>query len=87
MRFEDMTPEVQAKVRRLRGYLCEMAEEYKGVKPQVCQKCASACVYGMELLDVLGMEKPVRETDRKEGFYQDRIVNKVIHSINKQTRK
>lgn len=65
-----MTPEVRAAVRKLRTRLCAEAEGYKGVRPENCRTCASPCCYGMQLLDVLGMPKPEKETDRKDGLCQ-----------------
>lgn len=43
-----MTPEAREKVRRLRGKLCSLAEEYKGVCTRVCQTCESPCVHGRD---------------------------------------
>lgn len=83
-----MTTDVREKVRRLRGKLCSLAEEYKGVSPQVCQRCESPCVPGREMLKALGMErkKSVMITDVFEPVHhsRDRITRKLIHGMNKR---
>lgn len=87
MRFEEMAPEVRTKVRKLRGKLCEKAEQYKGVKPEECQACESPCGYGMQMLDVLGMEKPEQEARKKETFVQDRRMRRIIRGMNRRWRR
>ena len=87
MRLEDMAPDVREKVRRMRPKLCELAVQYKSVKPEMCQKCASPCGYGMEMLDAMGMEKPEREAQRKETFMQDRRMRRIIKGMNRRWRK
>ena len=85
--MEDMAPDVREKVRKLRPKLCEMAVSYKSVKPEMCQQCASPCGYGMKMLDLLGMVKPERPENRKEGFYQDRRMQKIIRGMNRRWRR
>ena len=78
---------MREKARKLRGRLCSAAEVYKGVLPEVCQSCASACEYGMELLDILGMEKPQKENEIKRCFQQDRRMRKIIRGMNRRWRR
>ena len=53
-----MTTDQRQRVRKLQGKLCAKAVGYKGVDEQACADCESPCGYGVELLSVLGMEKP-----------------------------
>lgn len=82
-----MTPEVRAAVRKLRTRLCAEAEGYKGVRPESCQQCQSPCCYGMQLLDMLGMPKPEKETGRRDGLCQDRKMRRIIRGINRRVRR
>lgn len=85
-----MTPEVREKVRRLRGKLCSLAEEYKGVCPRVCQTCESPCVHGRELLQILGLkrEAPPKMADAFEKVHhsRDRIAQKIIRAMNRRSK-
>ena len=56
MRFEEMTPDVRQKVRKLAKGLCSLACTYKGVEEKACAECESPCVPGRELLKLLGLE-------------------------------
>ena len=87
MRFEEMAPEQREQVRKLRGKLCEKAERYKGVTPEECQACESACCYGMRLLDVLGMEKPKAEAYPKEEYCMDKRLRRIVHGMNKRFKR
>lgn len=85
-----MTPEAREKVRRLRGKLCSLAEEYKGVCPRVCQTCESPCVHGRELMRILNMEREAqpKKTDVFEPVHhsRDRIAQKIIKAMNRRTK-
>lgn len=85
-----MTPDVRDKVRKLRGKLCSLAEEYKGVCPKMCQTCASPCVHGRELLQILNID---REAAPKNAAVfepvhhsRDRIAQKVIRAMNRRNK-
>lgn len=82
-----MAPDVREKVRKLRGKLCTLAEEYKGVRPEMCRQCESPCGYGMELFSALGMERPEKETEKKEPFTQDRRMRRIIRGMNRRWRR
>ena len=77
-------------MRRLRGKLCSLAEEYKGVCPRVCQTCESPCVHGQELLRILGMEredqKRVQDVFEPVHHSRSRRTQKVIQSMNRRSK-
>lgn len=81
---------MREKVRKLRGKLCSLAEEYKGVCPRVCQTCESPCVHGRELLRILGMEreeKPkIKDAFELVHHSRDRITQKIIQAMNRRTK-
>lgn len=85
-----MTPEVRDRVRKLRGKLCSLTDQYKGVLPESCQKCESPCTPGKELLKALGMERPAgrRMTDVFELVHHSRgrKAQKVIQAMNRRSR-
>lgn len=79
---------MRAKARTLGAKLCTAASTYKGVLPNECQKCESPCEYGMELLKVLGMEKPERKPRISDVFEpvkgtHDRNIRKVMRELNR----
>ena len=81
---------MREKVRKLRGKLCSLAEEYKGVCPQVCQTCESTCMPGRELLKILGMERerPQMIADVFEPVHhaRGRMHQKVIKAMNRRNK-
>lgn len=78
------------RVRRLRGKLCSLTDQYKGVLPESCQKCESPCAPGKELLKALGMEPEARERpwDAFEPVHhaRGRLTRKVIQAMNRRQR-
>lgn len=81
---------MREKVRKLRGKLCSLAEEYKGVAPQVCQTCESPCMPGRDLLKILGMERerPKMIADVFEPVHhaRGRMHQKVIKAMNRRNK-
>lgn len=81
---------MREKVRKLRGKLCSLAEEYKGVCPQVCQTCESPCMPGRDLLKILGMERerPKMIADVFEPVHhaRGRMHQKVIKAMNRRNK-
>lgn len=81
---------MREQVRRLRGKLCSLAEEYKGVCPRVCQACESPCIHGRELLKILKMERETPEN--RNGVFElvhhsrDRITQKIIRAMNRRSK-
>lgn len=55
--------------------------------PDRCQACESPCHYGMELLDVLGMEKPPRPENCREAYGRDRRIRRIIRGMNKSIKR
>ena len=81
-----MTPYQRERVRKLQDKLCTKAIRYKGVNEEACRTCESPCGYGVEMLCLIGIEPPKRESgsghDRSLA-QNNRSVRKIIRSMNR----